>query len=136
MHIDVEIKDGVCTIRLTGRSIIGSDAAYAHTRQELEAAGCRTVIVDCRAAPYLDAAAIGFIADLYKSLKHFGGELVLANANPLVREVLNVTRLDGLIPIFDEEDTALAALAPGNRPPQPGCNSPDAPVFAARPAIA
>src|SRR5438876_2426730 len=110
MLIELEIIDGVCMIRLTGGSIIGSDAAYAHTRQKLEAAGCGAVIVDCRAAPYLDAATIGFIAELYKSLKHSGGELVLANANPLVRETLAVTRLDDLIAIFDDEGTALAAV--------------------------
>ena len=107
MGTELEARKDVCILRLTGRL---QPAAYARARAELEATGCRKVIVDCGAAPDLDAAGIGFVAGLYKSLKNSCGELALANVTPFIREALTVTRLAGLIPIFDNEEAALAAL--------------------------
>ena len=107
MGTELEARKDVCLLRLPDRV---QPAAYVRARAELEAAGCRKVVVDCQGAPYLDAAGIGFIADLYKSLMNSGGELALANVTPLMREELEVTLLDGLIPIFDDEQAALAAL--------------------------
>ena len=100
MRIEVEVRQGVCVLGLNGRL---QPAAYTRVRAEVEATGCRKVIIDCRAVPYLDAAGIGFVADLCKSLKNSGGELALANANAFIRKTLKITRLDSVIPIFDSE---------------------------------
>jgi anti-anti-sigma regulatory factor len=48
--------------------------------------------------------------ELYKDLKNAGGDFVLAGVNSRIRDVLDLMQLDEIIPIFDDEQTALAAL--------------------------
>ena len=105
-------KEDVCILRLVGRFAIGSSIEYSHTRDELNKTGCRKVIVDCRRIPYLDAAGLGFFVEFYKDLKNTGGDLVLANVNRRIREVLELTRLAELILVYEDEQAALGALKP------------------------
>ena len=110
MRIEFEIKDEFCVLRLRGRFATGSNAEYLQTRDELHKTGCRKVIVDCREASYLDSTGIAFVVELYKNLKNAGGHFVLAAVNRRIRDVLELMQLDEIIPIFDDEQAALAAL--------------------------
>jgi anti-sigma B factor antagonist len=110
MRIEIEVKEDVCILRLQGRFVTGSNAEYERARAALEATGCRKVIIDCREASYLDSTGIGFVVQIYKRVKNSGGQFVLANMNRRVREVLELTTLDKIIPLFDEEQAALASL--------------------------
>jgi anti-anti-sigma factor len=108
--VHIEQRQDLCILRLRGRFLTGSNADYAHVRSRLGAAACRNVVVDCRAAPYLDSTGIAFVVGLYNLLSRFGGHVALANVSPRIREVLDITKLDGIIPAFDDEQTALAAV--------------------------
>ena len=110
MRIEIDIKGDVCILRLKGRFVTGSNAEYERARAALQATGCRKVIVDCREAAYLDSTGIAFVVQIYKSVKDSGGEFLLVNINSRVREVLELTTLDEIIPLFDDEQAALAAL--------------------------
>ena len=48
--------------------------------------------------------------ELHKSLASRGGQLFLANANERVREVLEMTRIGEIIPLFEDVEEAEAAL--------------------------
>jgi anti-anti-sigma regulatory factor len=50
------------------------------------------------------------VVELHKSLKRKGGRLVLAGPNARVREVLSLTRIDAIVPVFDCLETAEIAL--------------------------
>jgi anti-anti-sigma factor len=110
MRIKFEIKDDLCVLRLRGRFATGSNAEYLQTRDELQKTGCRKMIVDCSEALYLDSTGIAFVVELYKGLRDSGGHFVLAGVNSRIRDVLELMQLDEIIPIFDDEQTALAAL--------------------------
>jgi anti-anti-sigma factor len=69
MHIDINVKGDVCILRLRGRFVTGSNAEYERVRRNIQATGCRNVIVQCREAAYLDSTGIGFIVQVYKNVK-------------------------------------------------------------------
>jgi anti-anti-sigma regulatory factor len=48
--------------------------------------------------------------ELHKSLASRGGQLFLANANRRVREVLQITRIAEIVPLFQDVEDAEAAL--------------------------
>jgi anti-anti-sigma factor len=117
MHIEFDVRGELCILRLKGRFLTGADTAYLRSKnEELKATGCRKVVADFREVPYVDSTGLGFIVGLYTSLRNLGGHFVMANANSRVSEVLDVTRLKRVIPLFSDEASAIAAL---NNPAEP-----------------
>jgi anti-anti-sigma factor len=110
MRIDFEDKNDMCILHLEGRFVSGSDAEFLRTREDLNKAGYRKVLVDCHGVTYMDSTALNFVVGLYTSMMNGGGRFGLMNLNARVREVLRITHLDEIIPIFEDEQAAMASL--------------------------
>ncbi|HUJ21872.1 MAG TPA: STAS domain-containing protein [Bryobacteraceae bacterium] len=112
MTIEFEHKDDVCFLRLKGRFITGGDAGYLKAKtDELKACGCRKVLADFRDVPYVDSTGIAFVVGVYTSVtRSLGGRFVVSTPNHRVREILDLTRLSTVIPIADDEASALEFL--------------------------
>ena len=110
LQIQTELRNDVCILRLKGRFVTGSDDEFLFARDELRHSGLRKVLADCRELPYIDSTGLAFMVDLYTELRDSGGRFVLAGANPRVRQVLQLTRLDRFIPILADEQAALEML--------------------------
>ena len=110
MRLESQVRDGICILRLKGRFVTGSDAALASARQSLEEIGIANAVIDLRAVPYIDSTGLAFVVELHKSLVRRGGQLFLADANPRVREVLEMTRIVEIVPLFQGVEDAEAVL--------------------------
>lgn len=110
MHIELEIRNGFCMLRLKGRFATGSDLDYVRARDALQSAGARNVLADCREVPYIDSTGISFIVGLHKALRDSGGCLALANVNHRIRKVLEITGLDGVIRVLGDDAPTPGAL--------------------------
>jgi anti-sigma B factor antagonist len=116
MHIGILVEGEVAIVRLEGRFITSSDAEYLCAKDGLKKSGKRKVMVDCSEVPYLDSTALNFLLGLYTSTTDAGGQFALGGLNPRMREVLRMTHLDEIIPIYDTRESALRALVqPGER---------------------
>jgi anti-sigma B factor antagonist len=110
MRLESQIRDGVCILRLQGRFVTGSDAEFVSARNYLQKIGIANAVVDFGAVPYVDSTGLAFVVELHKSLASRGGQLFLANANQRIREVLQMTRIGEIIPLFEDVEDAEAAL--------------------------
>ena len=112
MLIEFEYQGDICIFRLNGRFATGVDAAYLRSKaDEIRNSGCRKVLADFSLVPYIDSTGVSFLVGIYVSIvKDSGGRFVLASVNRRVREVLDLTRISTVIPIFNDRDSGLAAL--------------------------
>ena len=110
MRFESQIHDGVCILRLQGRFVTGSDSELVSARNFLQEAGIANAVVDLSDVPYLDSTGLAFVVEIHKSLASRGGQLFLANAKRRVGEVLRMTRIDEIIPVFQDVEDAEAAL--------------------------
>ena len=110
MRLEPQIHNGVCVLRLSGRFATGSDSAFVSARNYLQQAGVVSAVVDFSAVPYIDSTGLAFVVDLHKSLAGRGGQLVLADANARVRQVLKMTRIGEIVPVYDDVEAAENAL--------------------------
>jgi anti-anti-sigma factor len=110
MRFESQIHDGVCILRLDGRFVTGSDAELLSARNFLQEIGIARAVLDLSAVPYLDSTGLAFVVELHKSLASRGGQLFLADASRRVREVLQMTRIDVIVPLFQDVEDAAAAL--------------------------
>ncbi len=110
MRVQSEVLDGVAILRLIGRFVTGSDAELSAAEKSLQEAGISNAILDLSAVPYVDSTGLAFIVELHKSLAAREGQLFLAGAGPRVREVLEMTRIAEIVPMFENVADAEAAL--------------------------
>ena len=110
MRLESQFRDGVVVLRLAGRFVTGSDAEFLSAKNRLQEAGVSRAIVDLSAVPYVDSTGLAFVVELHKALRNRGGQLFLAGANARVREVLELTRIADVVPLFDDAAEAEAAL--------------------------
>lgn len=110
MRMEFEFSEDLCIVRLAGRFVTGSDAEILRAKKTLNSAGLRDVVADCRELPYLDSTGLSFLVGLHTTLSNSGRRLALAGVNSRVREVLGITRLDAIIPVYEDTSAALAAL--------------------------
>ena len=110
MRLEFQIRDCVGVLRLAGRFVTGSDAEFLSAENRLQKAGIVKAVADLQGVPYIDSTGLAFIVEVHKALLSRGGQLFLANANPRVREVLELTRIGEIVPMFDGVEEAEAAL--------------------------
>ena len=112
MLVELEKRGDVCVLRLHGRFATGKDSSYLRGKtEEIKNSGCSRVLADFSQVDYLDSTGIGFLIGIYTSvLRNAAGHFVLANLNRRVRDVLELTRLANVMPIYPSEEAAFEAL--------------------------
>jgi anti-sigma B factor antagonist len=68
------------------------------------------VVVDLSGVGYFGSVFLALLLRCHKFVKSRGGELVLAGASPMARELLRITALDTLWAIYDDRESALEAV--------------------------
>ena len=109
-HQDVEKETAVITLR--GKLMLGEAATQLENLvPELLKNGRKNLVFDLGGVTHIDSTGIGFLIAIYTSIvKEDGGKFVLASPNHRVREVLELTKLLTILPVYDSEAQALAAL--------------------------
>jgi anti-anti-sigma factor len=71
------------------------------------------LIIDIAEVPYMDSAGLGTILTAYASCQRNQRKFALANISPRVLVLLQVTKVDTLVPIYDSVAAAEGQSAAG-----------------------
>ncbi len=74
------------------------------------ATGNFRVVIDVNAVTHIDSAGLSQLITAFKMCKHQGGGIVLAGSNKVMIDLLRITRLDLVLTIHDDIDTAIASF--------------------------
>jgi len=110
MRLLPQVRDGVCVLRLQGRFVTGSDCELLSAQSYMLDNGIVKAVIDLSEVPYIDSTGLAFVVELHKALESRGGQLLLARANERVREVLEMTRIGEIIPLFEDVEDAESKL--------------------------
>jgi anti-anti-sigma factor len=110
--IDIEQHDEVCILRCHGRLLAGVEDDYIRaSMEEVKKLKCSKVLADFKEVPSVGSSGIAFIVGIYASVvKQSGGRFVLTGATPLVKRVLEITKLNTVIPLALDFGSGLAVL--------------------------
>ena len=72
--------------------------------------GKRKILLDFSSVEYLSSAALGKLITLNKRVKGASGQLRLCNIKPEIYEVFEITKLNKVFKIHDEQESALEAF--------------------------
>ncbi len=103
--------DGVDVISLSGRL----DAAAApEVREEIRALielGSGKLVIDLNDVKFVDSSGLSVLVLALKAAHAKGGKLALLKVNSTLRSLLELTRLQRVFEIYDDEEKACSRLA-------------------------
>lgn len=112
--IGLDTLDDVAVItfnepRLTETDVINSvgDQLYGL----VEDAGYKKVLLNFSNVQFMSSTMLGKVMGLHRKLDPKGGELAVCCLSPALRLPFRITQFDKVIPIFDDEFSALDAMA-------------------------
>jgi anti-sigma B factor antagonist len=112
-RLEVEDIGDVTVVNFTDRKILDEQNIQVIGEQLfslVDEAGRRKLLLNFGNVEYLSSAALAKLITLNKKLQQANGRLILCNIDPQIREVFEITKLNKLFTIHDEEQAALQAF--------------------------
>jgi anti-sigma B factor antagonist len=79
---------------------------------ELLAEGSNRLVLDLTHLRFLDSSGLGSVVVAFHRARAAGGDLCLCGVNQTIRQVLEMTLLHQIVPVFESVEAAVEALAP------------------------
>jgi len=103
--------DNVAIVDLSGRITLGdeTDLVRDTVTREFER-GHRSILLNLAEVTYCDSAGLGELVGCYSTVTRRGGSFKLLYVPKKIRDILEVTRLDGLFELCTDEATAVRSF--------------------------
>ncbi len=115
--IDFTVReDGDVLIAEVAGKVVGSEAArlkrsLSRAVDGLPQEKAPGVVIQLRKVPFLDSEGLGAIVRVRQAVAQRGGRIALAGAGDNIRRLLTVAKLTEILPTYDQEAEAVAAVA-------------------------
>jgi anti-sigma B factor antagonist len=108
MFLDVtsRIVDGVMVVDIAGE-LSRRASSLSNRLKELLADGQSNLILNLPALSYVDSSGLGQLITVWTSIGKRGGQLILLRPSPQVRKQLEITKLDTVFTIIEDEAKAI-----------------------------
>ena len=102
----------VTIVDLAGRVTLGASAtALSDQIRALAAAGQKHLVLNLAELQYIDSSGVGELVASLTAVTRLGGSISLLNPIGRVRELLEITRVNLLFKIYDNEPAAVSAAS-------------------------
>ena len=111
MKIERSEEGSVTVVTIQGVIKLGESARQFSTYlEDLLNEGVRSVLVDLSRIDHVDSTGLGELVGYLQRFTEQGRRLALLNPYTRILNLLKLTRLDEIFPIYDDRDTAIAEL--------------------------
>ncbi len=112
MKFTVQEKEGAVLFRLEGKMIGGPDAtSLSEKLHECIEAGRKRFVVDMAKVDWMNSSGLGILIGGLSTVRSRGGSLKLLHVGKKPRELFEITKLDRIFEIYEQEEAALASFA-------------------------
>lgn len=110
MKIDKTLNDDYAILTLKGEFDTFYCPALMQEVEDLLERGVSHLVIDMRLVKFINSTALGAVIKAHKRCRAEGGELVVAQPSPFVRDVITKVGIDKLITLHDSEGDAVKAI--------------------------
>jgi anti-sigma B factor antagonist len=101
----------VSIVDLNGRITLGENtASLREEMRSLLSQGTRKVVINMADVGYVDSAGLGELVGLYTAAANRGGSLKLLNLQGKMRDLMEITKLYTVFPVFEDEKVAVSSF--------------------------
>jgi len=103
---------GALVVECSGRLILGEESANLRHLVRDQLNEYKQVVLDFGKLTYIDSSGLGVLVGLYATARKAGGGIKLANLNPHLRDVLQITKVVTVFEVFERAEDAAASFNP------------------------
>ncbi len=108
MQIEKKVNGNIVIFSFSGNLILSElESVRQQVKEVIEKENVNEIIFDMSDVDFIDSAGIGFVVSIYKTLKGRNGKFALSGLKTKPKEVFSLTRLDKIIKIYDDLETAI-----------------------------
>jgi|SRR5581483_6553582 len=108
LQIRTDSQDGARTLYLNGPLTLNTLFEFQDIVRQEQAKGLILVLED---VPYMDSAGLGAVLGAYASCQRHGQKFALAKVSQRVRTLLQIAKVDTLVPWYDSIEAAASHVA-------------------------
>ncbi len=111
MELSKKVEGNIFIINFSGNLILSDlEKARKFVKDCIDSENANEIIFDLSGVDFIDSAGIGFIVSIFKTIKSKNGKFAISALKAKPREVFKLTRLDKIIPIYENIETAKQEL--------------------------
>jgi anti-sigma B factor antagonist len=104
----------VSIVDLNGKITLGESSGVLRDElNSLLAMGQKHIIVNMANVSYVDSAGLGELVGKYTTATNQGGSIKLLHLQGKMKDLLQITKLHTIFPIFEDEKEAVASFSAG-----------------------
>lgn len=111
-EVEAQANQMAVTLKLKGSLTIESADRFTAKWQEYLATGHKSFLLDSAELEFIDSSGLGAIVALSKQARQAGGGIALYQVPEAIRSILELTRLDLVLPLAADRVAAEARLFP------------------------
>ena len=100
-------QDGVTVFQVNGEINIGTSPDL---KKQFEKQPAKKIVVDLEKVTYIDSSGLATLVEMLKKTKSQGGSLGLAGMSDKVKSLFEITKLDKLFLIFQNQQDAITRV--------------------------
>lgn len=108
MHFTTEHGPAYTCVHGAGRLNMAGAPALRNTVAQVIAGGATRVVLDLGGTEFMDSSGLGALIGCLKLARQAGGDLRIANVQPQLRMVLELTSMDRVLTPYDTVEEAFA----------------------------
>ncbi|MBX3386829.1 MAG: STAS domain-containing protein [Phycisphaeraceae bacterium] len=109
LTVRVESRNGAAVIVPSGEIDLNSSPVLRQEIKKVQASKPPRVIIDLAAVPYMDSAGVATLVEAMQFARKTSTRLVLCSLQDKVRSIFEISRLDTVFTIVDNEQAAFAS---------------------------
>lgn len=102
--------EGIDIVALSGRLVMADVPEVRQRLLQIVEQGNGKLVLNLEGVGFMDSSGLSVLVSVFKAARLKDGEVVLLRLTPTVRSLIELTRLQQIFEIFDDEATALARL--------------------------
>ena len=110
MNLVKEERGAALVIRVVGQLTVTDRAELETMVGHAIDAGQRRIVLDFSATPYIDSSGLAALAAMARRMRAAAGELLAAALDDDLRALMELTKLDAILPLAATTDEAVARL--------------------------
>ena len=110
MDIEIREKDRVKIVDLKGEVDLYNSPSLRAQFSNLLKKKEKAILVNLKEVNYIDSSGLATFVELLQKMSAYGGKLKLSGLGRSIRNVFEVSRLDGVFSILDSETDALKSF--------------------------
>jgi anti-anti-sigma factor len=106
-----EPVDRIIIIHFSGELTEETDSKIRSDIKDFISKEKKFYIFNMRELNYINSSGLGFLASTLKNVRKIHGDIKLAEIKPMIRNILDISKLTKVFDVFNKEEEALKALS-------------------------